>query len=248
MYDVVRYNNGLNTVPLRKFTPVEMDIFWAVCSKMKRRGTEELTFDFDDFQELAKYDRREKDSFYTALKNTWEKMKQLDYSYEDDGYYEDFVLFQRFAIDKDNEKVIIQASERFEFVLNAIGTNFTRFELENLTGLDSSYSKELYRQLMQYRSIETKSGYWAVTVDDFRELLDIPDSYRMSHIDSRVFNTAKKELLNSKDGRPPIFDSLSIEKIKAKKGNKIQRFVIRFKEYEDPNPVPMINFMTGEEI
>jgi plasmid replication initiation protein len=101
---------------------------------------------------------------------------------------------------------------------------------------------------MQYRSIETKSGYWAVTVDDFRELLDIPDSYRMSHIDSRVFNTAKKELLNSKDGRPPIFDSLSIEKIKAKKGNKIQRFVIRFKEYEDPNPVPMINFMTGEEI
>ena len=43
-------------------------------------------------------------------------------------------------------------------------------------------------------------------------------------------------------------DELSIEKIKAKKGNKIQRFVIRFKEYEDPNPVPMINFMTGEEI
>lgn len=175
-------------------------------------------------------------------------MKQLDYSYEDDGYYEDFVLFQRFAIDKDNEKVIIQASERFEFVLNAIGTNFTRFELENLTGLDSSYSKELYRQLMQYRNIETKSGYWAVTVDDFRELLDIPDSYRMSHIDSRVFNTAKKELLNSKDGRPPIFDSLSIEKIKAKKGNKIQRFVIRFKEYEDPNPVSLINFLTGEEV
>ena len=25
--DVVRYNNGLNTVPLRNFTPVEMDIF-----------------------------------------------------------------------------------------------------------------------------------------------------------------------------------------------------------------------------
>lgn len=248
MHDVVRYNNGLNTVPLRKFTPVEMDIFWAVCSKMKRKGTEELTFDFDDFQELAKYDRREKDSFYTALKNTWEKMKQLDYSYEDDGYYEDFVLFQRFAIDKDNEKVIIQASERFEFVLNAIGTNFTRFELENLTGLDSSYSKELYRQLMQYRSIETKSGYWAVTVDDFREVLDVPESYRMYDIDRRIFNKAKKEFLNPKENSDPIFSEFTVEKIKAKKGNKIQRFVIRFKEYEDPNPVPMINFMTGEKI
>jgi len=40
--DVVRYNNGFNTVPLRQFTPVEMDIFWSVCSKMKRKGTKEV--------------------------------------------------------------------------------------------------------------------------------------------------------------------------------------------------------------
>lgn len=242
-YDVVRYNNGLNTVPLRKFTPVEMDIFWAVCSKMKRKGTEELTFEFEDFEKLAKYDRREKDSFYIALKRTWEKMKQLNYSYEDDGYYEDFVLFQRFAIDKDNEKIIIQASERFEFILNSLEVGFTRFELDNLTEIDSSYVKELYRYLMQYRNKDTKSGYWAVTVDDFREALDVPDSYRMSHIDSRIFNKAKKELLEPKGGNNPIFDELSFEKIKAKKGNKIQRFVIRFKEYKDPNPVPMINWL-----
>lgn len=245
-YDVVRYNNGLNTVPLRKFTPVEMDIFWAVCSKMKRKGTEELTFDFEEFEELAKYDRREKDSFYIALKRTWEKMKQLNYSYEDDGYYEDFVLFQRFAIDKDNEKIIIQASERFEFILNSLEVGFTRFELENITEIDSSYVKELYRYLMQYRDKETGRGYWAVTVNDFREALDVPNSYRMSHIDSRIFNRAKKELLESKGDNNPIFDELSIEKIKAKKGNKIQRFVIHFKEYEDPNAVPMTNWL--EEI
>lgn len=245
-YDVVRYNNGLNTIPLRKFTPIEMDIFWAVCSKMKRKGTEELTFEFEDFEKLAKYDRREKDSFYIALKRTWEKMKQLNYSYEDDGYYEDFVLFQRFAIDKDNEKIIIQASERFEFILNSLEVGFTRFELDNLTEIDSSYVKELYRYLMQYRNKDTKSGYWAVTVDDFREALDVPDSYRMSHIDSRIFNRAKKELLEPKGDNNPIFDELSIEKIKAKKGNKIQRFVIRFEEYKDPNPVPMINLMADE--
>ena len=101
---------------------------------------------------------------------------------------------------------------------------------------------------MQFRNNDTKQGYWAVTVDDFRETLDIPDSYRMSDIDNRIFNKAKEELLEPKDNSKPIFDELSIEKFKAKKGNKIQRFVIRFKEYEDPNPVPMINFMTGEEI
>jgi len=247
MYDVVRYNNGLNTVPLRKFTPVEMDLFWAVCSKMKRKGTQTVEFDFEVFKELSKYDRREKDRFYSDLKNMFEKLKTLNFYYEDESYYEQLLLFQRFVIDKDEEKVIIQASERFEFILNSIGTNFTRFELDNMTTIDSSYVKELYRRLMQYRDNTTKKGYWAVTVDDFREALDVPDSYRMSHIDSRIFKKAEKELLQPKGDKPPIFDEFSVQKIKAKKGNKIQRFVIRFKEYEDPNAVPMINWLADLE-
>ncbi len=157
------------------------------------------------------------------------------------------LLFQRFTIDKEKEKVIIQASEKFEFILNSIGTNFTRFELENMTKPDSSYVKELYRRLMQFRNNSTKQGYWAVTVDDFREALDVPDSYRMSDIDKRIFNKAKEELLEPKGDNDPIFDELSVEKIKAKKGNKIQRFVIHFKEYEDPNAVPMVNWLANVE-
>lgn len=250
MYEVVRYNNGLNTVPLRKFTPVEMDLFWAVCSKMKRQGTQTVEFDFEVFKELSKYDRsnrRHRDRFYSDLKNMFEKLKTLNFYYEDERYYEQLLLFQRFTIDKEEEKVIIQASEKFEFILNSIGTNFTRFELENMTMIDSSYSKELYRRLMQYRDNSTKTGYWAVTVDDFREALDVPESYRMYDIDRRIFKKAKDELLKPKGNRNPILSEFSVEKIKAKKGNKIQRFVIRFKEYEDPNAVPMINWLADTE-
>ncbi|MDN6167122.1 MAG: replication initiation protein [Tetragenococcus koreensis] len=245
-YDVVRYSNGLNTVPLRKFTPVEMDIFWSVLSKMKRKGTQTVEFDFDVFKKLSKYDRsnrRHKNRFYNDLKSMADKMITLNYKFEDERYYEQLVLFQRFSIDKDEEKVVIQASERFEFILNNIEIGFTRFELDNVTNIDSSYVKELYRQLMQYKDKETGRGYWAVKVDEFRRLLAVPDSYRMSHIDSRILNKAKDEFLSEKDGRDPIFEKFTVEKIKAKKGNKIQRFVIRFKEYQDPNPVPMINWL-----
>jgi len=244
--DVVRYDNGLNTVALRKFTPVEMNLFWAVCSKMKRKGTQIVEFDFETFKELGKYDssnRRYKDHFYNHLKGMVDKMISINYFFEDEHVYERMVLFQRFTIDKDKETVTVQASERFEFILNSIGTNFTRFELENLTNIDSSYVKELYRYLMQYRDNNTKKGYWAVTVDDFREALDIPESYRMSHIDSRIFKKAKKELLEPKGDKDPIFNDLSVKKIKAKKGNKIQRFVIRFEEYSDPALVPMMNWL-----
>lgn len=239
--EVVRYDNGLNTVPLRNFTPVEMDIFWAVCSKMKRKGTQETTFEFDVFKEIAKYNRREKEGFYNALKSTWDKMKKLNYQYEDDSYFEELMLFQRFAIDKDKEQVIIQASERFEFILNSLGTNFTRFELENMTKLSSSYSKELYRQLMAHRDLKTRQGAWFVKVEDFRNALSIPKSYRMSDIDKRIFEVARKEFTQEDEYGKQIFSSLKIEKVKSRSGNKISSFRIYFEESTKPR-VPLYNF------
>lgn len=240
--DVVRYNNGLNTVPLRNFTPVEMDIFWSICSKMKRKSSQEVTFNFEVFKELSRYDRREKESFYNALKSTWNKMKNLNYQFEDSNYFEELLLFQRFAIDKENEKVIIQASERFEFILNSIGTSFTRFELENMTRLSSSYTKEIYRQLMAHRDIKTRKGAWFIKVDDFREVLAIPNSYRMTDIDRQIFKVASKEFTSMHEDGHIIFSKFRVEKVKARKGNKISSFRIYFEEHQDFE-VPLINYL-----
>ena len=243
--DVVRYNNGFNTVPLRKFSPVEMDLFWSICSKMKRKGTDELTFDFESFKSIANYDRREKESFYFALKSTWEKMKSLSYKFEDSTYFEDLVLFQRFVIDKENEKVILQASNRFEFILNNISKNFTRFELETMTKLSSTYTKELYRQLMAHKDLSDGTGAWYVKVDDFRKVLSIPDSYRMSDIDRQVLNTAKKEFTLIQENGRPLFEYFRVEKVKAKKGNRISSFKIYFKEHR--LNISMHNWLNEDE-
>lgn len=242
---VVRYNNGFNTVPLRKFSPVEMDLFWSICSKMKRKGTDELTFDFESFKSIANYDRREKESFYFALKSTWEKMKSLSYKFEDSTYFEDLVLFQRFVIDKENEKVILQASNRFEFILNNISKNFTRFELETMTKLSSTYTKELYRQLMAHKDLSDGTGAWYVKVDDFRKVLSIPDSYRMSDIDRQIFNTAKKEFTLVQENGRPLFEYFRVEKAKAKKGNRISSFKIYFKEHR--LNISMHNWLNEDE-
>ncbi len=67
-----------------------------------------------------------------------------------------YTLFQKFKIDKVNETLLIKVSEEFEYILNSIGTNFTRFELENMTNLKSSYVKELYRQLMAHKNRRSK--------------------------------------------------------------------------------------------
>ena len=90
-----------------------------------------------------------------------------------------------------NETLLIKVSEEFEYILNSIGTNFTRFELENMTNLKSSYVKELYRQLMAHKTEDLKRSL-VCKIEDFRALLAIPESYRMRDIDKQIFAQAKK--------------------------------------------------------
>ena len=50
--EIVKYNNDLNTVVLKGFTDTELKLFFAVCSKMKDQGTDEVTFTFDQLKNL----------------------------------------------------------------------------------------------------------------------------------------------------------------------------------------------------
>ncbi|MGX0635473.1 plasmid replication initiation protein, partial [Staphylococcus hominis] len=94
---------------------------------------------------------------------------------------------------------------------NEITADFTKFELKEMTQLKSTYSKNMFRLLKQYKH----TGYFKIHIDDFRERLDIPDSYRMTHINQKVLTPIIKEL-------GFIFINLHINKIKARKGRKIE--------------------------
>ena len=80
-----------------------------------------------------------------------------------------------------------------------------------MTHLKSTYSKHMFRILKQYKH----TGYVKIKIDDFRERLDIPSSYRMTNINQKVLSPIIKEL-------GFIFKNLSINKIKVKKGRKIE--------------------------
>ena len=93
-----------------------------------------------------------------------------------------FVLFTKYKIDKDKKTVNIAVNEDFYWVLNELTQKFTKFELSEFISLKSTYSKECYRRLKQYRN----TGMWIVEIDEFRRLLDIPNSYKSGNIDQRV--------------------------------------------------------------
>lgn len=216
---VVRYNNDMNGISFRQFNQVELDLFFTICASIKEKGTNEITFDFEKLKELSNYDIRNLKRFTTDLERTNEKLMKLIYRIEDDKTIIQFVLFPFFKIDKERHTVTIAVNESFKYILNELTSDFTRFELKEFTSLKSTYSKAMYRLLKQFRS----TGYYKVSVNEFIRLLDIPASYKMSHINDNVLKTILNEL-------PYYFKNLKLKKIKAKKGKKIEYFEFSFEK------------------
>lgn len=222
--EITVYKNELNTVPFRKFNSVEMDIFFSICSKMRNQGLDMIRFNFEDLQEISKYSNKHKDRFIKDLQNVYKKMLQLTYSEVTTKRIDYFVLFTGFSIDIENEFVEIRVNKDLEHILNKITGSFTKFELEEFTELRSSYAKTAFRLLKQYR----QTGFWKVSIEDFRILLDIPQSYEINKITEKVLKPIQKEL-------SPIFSRLQIKKVKAKKGRKIEYLEFTFRTQDDFN-------------
>lgn len=207
MKELVNYNNEINKVALKNFNSKELDLLMAICSKMKDEELKEVSFDFEYLRRLVNYDiYSTTDKFYSDLKNTYNKLLKCVFGWENEKEIVMFVLFTRYKIDKDKKTVNIAVNEDFYWVLNELTQKFTKFELSEFISLKSTYSKECYRRLKQYRN----TGMWIVEIDEFRRLLDIPNSYKSGNIDQRVLKPILNEL-------SPIFKNFRIEKIKKGK-------------------------------
>lgn len=231
----VKYKNELNTIPMRKFNSVEMDLFFSICAKMKNKDTQSVRFSFSELKEVSSYYTRDVKRFVGDLESVYRKMLQLTYREENEEEISYFVLFQGFVINKKHQYVDISINPELSYILNELSNEFTQFELQEFTGLSSSYSKTMYRLLKQFKS----TGYYTVKIDDFRQLLDVPESYRMSDITRQILKPIEKELSQ-------YFEPFKIKKIKAKKGNRIDRleFLFQEKQHEEDLPrVPMYNWL-----
>lgn len=232
MNEVVKISNQMNTLGFRNFSPNEMDLFFSICSRIKEQGTEELTFSFEQLRELSNYKSTSNSRFIDDLIRTNTKLMNLNVNFDNGNEYVAFVLFPTFKLNREEQTLKIAVNTEFSFLLNELTNNFALFELEQFTYLKSSYAKTMYRLLKQFKS----TGFFVISIDDFRETLDIPKSYRMSEIDKKVFTPILKEI-------SPLYDRFEIEKIK-KKGNKIVQLKFHFMEKNVPKKlkVPLIDW------
>jgi hypothetical protein len=68
---------------------------------------------------------------------------------------------------------------------------YSFYELKKLIMLEKNMTvKEFYRRMKQFR----KTGFWRCSIDEFRYLMDIPENYKITNIDTRVLKPIMREL------------------------------------------------------
>lgn len=230
--ETIKYNNRMNEVSFNKFSKVELDLFFAICYKMKEKKLETIRLSFEELKKLSKYNKNVTiEEFFERLKSMYDKLIKLNFFYEDEEKYIKFVLFTKYEINKKKHYVDVSVNKDFEYILNELKVNFTRFELEEFTKLKSSYSKQMFKLLAQYNS----TGIFIISTGVFREKLDIPVSYKMHHIDSKVLKPIINELKS-------YFRNLKLEKIK--KGRNIDRLKFTF----DKRKERTLGFKNGNSV
>ena len=223
MREIVRYHNHFNSITFKNFNNVEFNLFMAICSKIRDKGSEEIILNFSELKEMVKYKHRGNARFLKDLEQIYKKLITLSVRIETKEIIDNFVLFTRYRITKEEQTVSIKVNEDFAFLLNNLVKRFTQFELKEFINLKSNYSKEIYRRLKQFKS----TGFWKIKIEDFKALLNVPNNYRMSDIDKYVLKISRNELKN-------CFDNFEI--IKIKKGRKIEYLEFKFspeKKYKE---------------
>ena len=166
-------------------------------------------FDTDELKSLASSSRkyRWEETITTAVK----KIGQLTYFEQSERKFRVMTLFEIFEVDLEKRTIEVKVSANFDYILNKLETQFTRYELEEFTSIRSTYAKTMYRLLKQWRTLGQKE----FSVEDLKRILDTPKTYRSSEIDRLVLKPILSQL-------SPYFQNLKVKKIKSnKRGNPV---------------------------
>lgn len=219
MNEIVKYDNYMNSLKFSSFTTVDLNFFMTLCSRMREKGTRKICLSFEELRELTNYKKSNSVSqFASDLEKMNEKLIKVTCKLRIGSETIMFVLFPTFRINEDEQTLTVSVNEDFKFILNEITKNFTRFELNEFVHLDSKYSKNIYRLLKQFRT----TGKYEVSIQDFREKVDCPESYSAKYVMDLIIKPSLKELSS-------YFQDLRCEaKYARKRGRPVIGYIFTF--------------------
>lgn len=218
--EIIKYSNKLNNIPLKNFEKVDLNFFYAICAKVREKGSELVEIPLDEIKVMTEYKSTSVERFKSDLIRMNEKLRSCHGIYETDDEIVQFNLFSTFTIVKSRKVLKIRVNPDVAWLLNNIAKEFTSFDLQEYVSLDGIYAKALYRLLKQWKTHGCTKKYG---VSELKELLSIPD-YETRRFLDKIINPAVDEI--NKSG---AFKNLRCEVIHAKKrGRPVEGYVFHF--------------------
>lgn len=112
--------------------------------------------------------------------------------------------------------VELHFSDKIAPYLTLLGTKFTRFKIEQIAGLRSTYSLRIFEYLMQFQD----TGWCEIDLAEFKERLELPYE-RLNDIKRRVLDPACEEISQK--------SNLSVTWKGIKQGRAVARLRFDFK-------------------
>lgn len=222
---LVKYDNKLNLLAFKGVSKLESDLFFSIIARLKEKKSDRIEISFNELTEFIDKNLTN-DEISNLLDKGLNKIVQTYISWETDSTITKFTIFKLFKINKEKATLEVSLNEVFLYILNNFESGFTIWELAEFSSLGSKYSKTLYRLLKQFKYTGLLKMDWAY----FFEILDIPKTYRIIDIDTRILKPAIKELTETSLFKTnPIFKNLSYEKeYYAKRGRPIKSITFIF--------------------
>lgn len=230
--EIVKFHNDLNKIKFNEFNLYDYKIFFVACVKVLEKGDNLIEIDFSELRkilELTKKNTVSTEYLENMILETANKLSKINFNIENRFFKGFSTLFTDFYIPKEGEKKLyVRINEKTKYILNNLVRNFTLANLQLLNSLTSKYSYRLYLELKQFENIDDKNKFekdgraycWRnFEIENFREIMDIPESYKMNDIDKRVLKPSLKELQT-------YFEDIFITKVK--KLRKVTNIIFYF--------------------
>lgn len=230
--EIVKFHNDLNKIKFNEFNLYDYKIFFVACVKVLEKGDNLIEIDFSELRKILELTKRNTVSteyLENMILETANKLSKINFNIENRFFKGFSTLFTDFYIPKEGEKKLyVRINEKTKYILNNLVRNFTLANLQLLNSLTSKYSYRLYLELKQFENIDDKNKFekdgrfycWRnFETENFREIMDIPSSYKMNDIDKRVLKPSLKELQQ-------YFEDIFITKVK--KLRKVTNIIFYF--------------------
>ncbi len=177
------------------FSKIQKNVLYHIIGAIQYRMDKD-NFGFQEERVTLKTNQLDKNRNYNEIYEAGESLmeKKIRYTYIDPEHGKQAKVITRLISSikhiENSEIIEITIPSMTIPFLTHIGNGFTIFEQTVAISLPSTYSQRIYELCCQWKG----KGGFQMSLDEFREVLNIPFKYTNGHIKERVLKKAKNDL------------------------------------------------------